>query len=149
MDSDTCWPRRRGIKHPAVLTWLRLVRVFDKIDQAGSEQMRGYAISLAQFDVLAHVGAAEGITQTELAISLLVTKGNICQLIDRMERSGLLTRQQDGRANRLFLTRKGRALCDQVVPEHEAMIAEKFSALNPEEQTQLLALLRRLDHALE
>ncbi|GAC1471559.1 MAG: hypothetical protein PVSMB7_23430 [Chloroflexota bacterium] len=104
---------------------------------------------MAQFDVLARVGAAEGPTQQELADSLLVTKGNVCQLIDRMERSELLQRRQDGRSNRLYLTSKGRALFEDVVPEHECVIAQLFSPLTPEEQRHLLALLRKLDRGLQ
>lgn len=132
-----------------MLSWLRLFRVFQKVDRAGSDQMREYGISMAQFDVLAHVGADEGITQTELANSLLVTKGNVCQLLDRMECAGLLARYQDGRANRLFLTDEGRELFCRLIPAHEAMIAEKFSTLTPEEQSHLLTLLRKLDHAID
>lgn len=137
-----------GIRQPGVLVWLRLARVFQKVAHAGTEQMREYGISMAQFDILAHVGANEGITQTRLANSLLVTKGNICQLLDRMECSGLLVRRQEGRANRLYLTDGGQSLFDQLVPAHEAMIARTFSVLPTAEQAQLLALLRTLDQAL-
>lgn len=111
--------------------------------------MRCRGLSLAQFDVLAHVGAREGITQQELADALLVTKGNVCQLLDRMERGGLIQRQQDGRSNRLFPTEEGRRVFAAVVPSHEDRIVDKFAALTDEEQIQLLDLLRKLDHALD
>jgi DNA-binding MarR family transcriptional regulator len=104
---------------------------------------------MAQFDVLAHVGVAPGLTQQELADSLLVTKGNVCQLLDRMERSDLIERRSEGRANRLFLTSAGQELFDRIVPEHETMIATKLDALTPREQMELLALLRKLDQSLE
>lgn len=142
-------PIRRGMRSPGVLAWLRLMRVFQKIDRAATDHFRCRRLSMAQFDVLAHVGAAEGITQQELADSLLVTKGNICQLIDRMESSGLLLRKQDGRSNRLYLTYEGHRLFDDVVPEHEYVIEQLLSPLSPEEQGQLLALLRKLDRAIE
>src|SRR5437763_1327051 len=92
----------RSTRRPAVLAWLRLAHVFQKIARGSAELMRPHGLSVAQFDVLAHVGAAPGITQRELAESLLVTKGNVCQLLDRMESSGLLTRRQQGRANQLY-----------------------------------------------
>ena len=38
--------------------------------------------------MLAKVGSTEGISQQELADALLVTKGNVCQLLDKMEGSG-------------------------------------------------------------
>ena len=132
----------------AVATWLRLARVFHKIDHASVEQMRTWDLSLAQFDVLARVGASEGVTQQQLADRLLVTKGNICQLLDRMEARGLLERRQEGRANRIFLTESGQTLWNEVVPAHEALIGELLGALSPDEQAELLPLVRKLDHTL-
>src|SRR5829696_2797974 len=103
-------------RQPAVLAWLRLVRVYHKVGRAMTDHLRCKGLSMAQFDVLAHVGAAEGRTQQELADSLLVSKGNVCQLLDRMQDAGLIARRQEGRANRLYLTDAGRALYEDVVP---------------------------------
>ena len=130
------------------MAWLRLTRVFQKIDRASVVNLRPWDLSVAQFDVLAHVGSAKGITQQELADRLLVTKGNISQLLDRMERRGLLTRCQEGRANSLALTEEGQRLYARVVPVQEEMVAEHFSALSLEEVGQLLRLLRKLDRAI-
>jgi DNA-binding MarR family transcriptional regulator len=127
---------------------MRLARVYHKVDHATTEHLRAWDVSVAQFDVIAQVGAHEGLTQQDLAAALLVTKGNVCQLLDRLERLGLVRRQQEGRANRLYLTYAGRALHDQVVPAQEALVAERLNALTPEEQSQLLGLLRKLDRAL-
>jgi DNA-binding MarR family transcriptional regulator len=131
-----------------VLVWLRLARVFQKVEQASAEELRAHGLSLGQFDVLARVGAAEGTTQQEVADSLLVTKSNVCQLLGRMEAAGLVERRPHGRANRLFLTEAGHRLRERIVPAHEGRIAALFSALSPDEQVQLLGLLRKLDRAL-
>jgi len=132
-----------------VLGWLRLMRVYQKVDRISSEHLKHWGLSVAQFDVLAHVGASEGMTQQELADSLLVTKGNVCQLVDKLEDRGLISRLQQGRANRLFLTDEGRRLFEQVVPAHEIAIAERFSVLSIEEQARLYELLRKFDRALD
>jgi DNA-binding MarR family transcriptional regulator len=139
----------RRLRRPAVLGWLRLMRVFQKVERVSGEHLRAWDLSVAQFDVLAHVGASEGMTQQELADSLLVTKGNVCQLLDKLEGRGLISRQQEGRANRLFLTEEGRRLFDEVVPAHEAVIADRFSVLSQEEQTRLYELLRKFDRELD
>lgn len=136
------------LRQPAVLSWLRLARVYQRVQRAASEQVRGAGLSVAQFDVLAHVGAAKGPTQQELADHLLVTKGNITQVLERMERAGLIVRRQEGRAKRLGLTAAGRRLYEEVVPAHEAFIADQFALLAPDEQRDLLRLLRRLDRDL-
>src|ERR687893_2983055 len=139
----------RDLRGPGLMAWLRLMRVFQKVDRASGERLRAWDLSVGQFDVLAHVGAAEGIVQQELADSLLVTKGNVCQHLDRMEGRGLILRQREGRNNRIFLTEEGRRLFDEVVPAHEALIVERFSALSSAEQERLHELLRKLDRALD
>ena len=138
-----------GLRRPSVLAWMRLARVYQKVDRASAEHLRRYGLSVAQFDVIARVGAGEGCTQQELADSLLVTKGNVCQLLDRMERAHLILRRQEGRVNRLFLTEEGRRLFEKTVPLQEELIARSFCSLAQEEQETLLNLLRKLDHALE
>jgi DNA-binding MarR family transcriptional regulator len=139
----------RQVRTPGLLAWWRLARVFQKVDRASTESLRWRQLSPAQVDVLAKVGASEGISQQELANALLVTKGNVCQLLDKMEGTGLLERRPDGRVNRLFLTDQGRRVHDEVVPRHEAMLAERFSILSEVDQRELLRLLRQLDHSLE
>jgi DNA-binding MarR family transcriptional regulator len=134
--------------HFPVTLWLRFARVFHRIDRRLVGQLRARDLSLAQFDVLAQVNASEGLTQQELADRLLVTKGNVCQLLDRMEQSDLLVRRQDGRANRVYLTTSGSRLVRDILPEQETLIASLFSALTPDEQRQLRVLLRTLDHSL-
>jgi DNA-binding MarR family transcriptional regulator len=132
----------------AVPAWLRLVRVFQKVDRASVDLLRQWDLSVAQFDVLVQVGVAEGMTQQKLADQLLVTKGNVCQLLDRMEERGLLVRRQEGRANHLYLTEKGRSLRAESLPAQERLIEGIFATLPPAQQATLLATLRRLDHAL-
>lgn len=129
-----------------VVLWLRLARVYNHNVRVATEHLRQWNLSIAQFDVLAQVGSAEGLTQTELADRLLVTQGNITQLIDKMEKSGLLERRREGRIKRLSLTETGRALYEQVLPAQEALHQRQFSALSAVEQRQLLSLLRKVDH---
>lgn len=130
------------------MAWLRLLRVGQKVGRVLAGDLKSWDLNLAQFDTLAHVGSSEGITQQELAESLLVTKGNVCQILDRLERRGLLVRRPDGRAKRLFLTHEGRRLFEGAVPAHEALISEQLSTLSPEEQRELARLLGKLDRAL-
>ncbi len=138
----------RHLRTPGLMAWMRLARVFQKVDRAASESLRYRQLSPAQVDVLAKVGSSEGISQQELANALLVTKGNVCQLLDKMENSGLLERRPEGRVNRLFLTDQGRRVHDEVVPKHDALLAAYFSTLTPEDQHELVRLLRHVDRAI-
>jgi MarR family transcriptional regulator, 2-MHQ and catechol-resistance regulon repressor len=149
MLSEDSRSRGGSLRRPSVLAWVRLLRVSQKVERDLAGQLRLWGLNNAQFDVLAHVGAAEGITQQELADSLLVTKGNVAQLLDRMEKRGLIERRSQGRTNRLFLTDEGRRTFGEVVPAHEALIDDRLSVLSEEEQRQLFELLRKLDRALD
>jgi DNA-binding MarR family transcriptional regulator len=117
----------RGIKRASLLAWFRLARSFQLIDRATADHLKEYNLSVAQFDVLAQVGAAEGITQQRLADALLVTKGN---------------------AKHLYLTDEGRKLNRTVVPAQENLIDTLFEPLSREEQAELAKLLRKLEHTL-
>lgn len=141
--------QRKGLRQPAVLAWLRLARVFQKIDTRSERFFRSQGLNTAQFDILAQVGSAEGMTQQELADALLVTKGNISQMLGKLEQEGLIMRRGAGRSNCLSLTERGRELYQQVVPDQEALIAEMLTPLTSDEQHELLRLLRKLDHAIE
>ncbi|HWQ13938.1 MAG TPA: MarR family transcriptional regulator [Roseiflexaceae bacterium] len=141
-------PPRPGLRQPAVLAWLRLARVFQKIEARSERFFRAHGLTTAQFDVLAKVGATSGMTQQELADALLVTKGNISQLLHKMEQDGLIMRRQEGRTNCLFLTERGQQLYALVVPQQEAQIARLLAVLSDEEQRDLLRLLRTLDRAI-
>lgn len=132
----------------AVLAWLRLARIAQQIDVLSAQHMRTHQLTVAQFDVLAQVGAAEGRSQQELAEALLVTKGNISQLLARMEQDGLVRREQEGRTNYLYLTEAGRELYRTVIPAQEELIAGLFTPLSEDEQSELVRLLRKLDRSL-
>lgn len=132
-----------------MVAWLRLARVYGKLERRAQVFLRCHNLSPAQFDVLAQVGVREGCTQQELAEALLVTKGNVTQLLDRMEDAGWLTRRQEGRTKRVWLTAAGRTLREQAVPAHEQFMARQLMALTPAEQRQLAALLRTLDKSLD
>ncbi|MDQ3614832.1 MAG: MarR family transcriptional regulator [Chloroflexota bacterium] len=140
--------RRHELPLP-VRTWVRLMRVFHRIDRQSSDRLRELSLSVGRFDVVNHAGLHEGATQQELADALLVTKGNICQLLDSLERDGLLRRQKEGRANRVYLTSTGREIRERAMERHISEISRSMSALDDDEQRTLLTLLRKLERGLD
>jgi MarR family transcriptional regulator, organic hydroperoxide resistance regulator len=132
---------------PEVRAWVQLVRAYQRIARRLEQALDDHGLSLAQFEVLAHVHFAAGISQSELAQCLLVTKGNICGLIDRLGAAGLVVRKadpDDRRANRLFLTPKGTALLSETLPTHLVIIQEMLGGLKGSELQSLHDLLERL-----
>ena len=151
--SDSCSSGVDGTRADwgAVSAWMRLARVFQKIDRRSAEAFRAAGLTTAQFDVLAQVGAREGGSQQELADLLLVTKGNVAQVLDRMEERGLIERRpvERGRGNRLFLTDEGKHIRAAVVPAQEHRITGLFAGLSSDEQSDLRRLLRKLERSLD
>ncbi len=131
----------------AVAVWLRLARFVSAQHAALGAQLRAPRLSLAQFDILAQIGATEGQSQKELADRLVVTQGNVTQLLQKLEKRRLVARPPSGRCNRLQLTPAGRRLRDALVPGQERAIAQLFSALSDEELETLSRLLRKLSRA--
>jgi len=132
---------------PEVRTWVQLVRAYQTVARQLERALDLHGLSLAQFEVLAHVHFSSGIIQSELAQCLLVSKGNVCGLIDRLAAAGLVDRRadpDDRRANRLFLTPRGSALLAETLPTHLAIIQEILGGLRGPELQALQSLLGRL-----
>ena len=133
-------------------TWLQLVRTYLRMERRLERLLEERGLSLPQFDILATLAMGEGITQQELAQRMLVTKGNICGMIDRMETNGWVERRpdkQDRRANRLFLMPAGRKQLAKSFPDQHAAVQEMMSALRPEELQTLYEFLDRLEEDIE
>lgn len=131
-------------RQPAIPVWLRMVRFVNRGQDAFRNHLRAYDLNPAQFDVIAQVGRNEGLTQRELADRMVVTPGNITQLLDRMEAIGLVHRDAAGRCNRVHLTERGRQLFNTVVPEQDLLIADRFSSLEMNELETLSSIMRKL-----
>ncbi len=136
--------------HPSELllrTWVELFRVHHGATRELERLLTRHGLSTAQFDVLANLHSGEGITQTELAERLLVTKGNVCGLVDRMAGRGWLERRpdpEDRRAHRLHLTDEGRSLIRRVLPDQRALIHEYLGGLKLTDLWALQELLSRV-----
>jgi DNA-binding MarR family transcriptional regulator len=135
------------LRNPALRAWVRMLRLSQKVQPALAETLRGLGLNPAEFDILDTLAAREGLTQQELADALLVTKGNMTYHLCRMEERGLVDRRPEGRKNRLYLTGEGRRLLEEALPEHEALIDERFSGLSVEDRAQLADLLKKLDRS--
>jgi MarR family transcriptional regulator, organic hydroperoxide resistance regulator len=135
---------------PEIDAWVQLVRAYQLIMRRLEQALDSHGLSLPQFEVLAHLHFDGAITQNELAQRLLVTKGNVCGLIDRMETAGLVERTvdpADRRANRLRLTTSGTAALSEALPPHLVLVKETMGRLRTGELTSLRDLLERLQPA--
>jgi DNA-binding MarR family transcriptional regulator len=92
-----------------------------------------FDVTLPTFDILAQVQRAPtGPTMSELSRRLLVTKGNVTDLVTRLERRGLLERRADGRDARVqhvHLTPAGAKLIRRMLAAHERWLLALTSEL--------------------
>jgi MarR family 2-MHQ and catechol resistance regulon transcriptional repressor len=83
----------------------------------------------------------------EIQRRVLVSSGGITFLVDRLEKKGLVERQNcpsDRRARYAVLTPKGDALIREIFPTHARRIADVMSTLTDAEQKSVTELIRRL-----
>src|SRR6201997_520200 len=86
----------------------------------------------AQWIVLFRLRQNEGLSQVDLADVLELQPISLVRLLDRLVEHGLLERRhdpKDRRANRLFLTAKGRKLVDDLDSLRDAIAIDVFHDL--------------------
>ncbi|MBC2207936.1 MarR family winged helix-turn-helix transcriptional regulator [Listeria booriae] len=128
-----------------VLLWFRISRFYNRNIKLTNQNLKKANLSMAQFDVIAQLGATEESTQKALADRLVVTKGNITQLLAKLEMQGLICRRKQGKEKYIALTELGRQCYAENVPAQEAFQQAQFDKLTRDEQKQLLELLKKLD----
>ena len=142
----------KGKLTPAVVeAWASLVRtertLLDKVEE---DLKRARLPPLDWYHVLHEIDRSPKgmMRQTGVQDRTQLAQYNVCRLVDRLEREGLVERRQcteDGRSNVLVITAKGRDLRRKMWPVYAAGIEEHFGArLTAEEAQQLAGLLAKL-----
>ncbi len=132
----------------ALRAWRQMVHTFLKLQRRVEEMLLPYGLVLSQFEALAKVSMNPGVIQQDLVKYLLVTKGNVGALVDRLEESRLIERRPDPgdrRANRLFVTSTGATMISEVFEKHCVLVREMFSPLDSSQRETLHQLLKELE----
>jgi MarR family 2-MHQ and catechol resistance regulon transcriptional repressor len=136
-------------------TALKLFVVLSRASHAvGMRAMRDVearGLSLTDFAVMEALYHRGPMPLGEIGHRVLRQSGSITYAVDKLEARGWVRRQpsnDDQRVTFAELTCEGRALMDQVFPEHAEMIREMMSALTTEEQETTISLLKRLGKSI-
>ena len=125
-----------------------LVEAYLAFWRANSRHIRSLRVTPSQFDVIATLGDAEGMTCSELSAKTLVTKGTLTGVLDRLVSKGLIRRdaiKSDRRYTMISLTKKGDALFRKTFAAHVSFLRPFFErALSLREVEQARTLLLRL-----
>lgn len=132
-----------------VRLWLRMLICVSLMEQEIRARLRTtFGITIARFEVLAQLYRVEtGLAMKELSACLMVSKGNVTGLIDRMQDAGLIERRRDptdGRAQIVSLTAKGRKLFDTMRPLHNQWFRDMMRGLARRDMKLLHDLLQAL-----
>ncbi|MGY4478528.1 MarR family winged helix-turn-helix transcriptional regulator [Bradyrhizobium sp. USDA 3364] len=101
----------------------------------------------AQWIVLFRLREQEGLSQVDLADVLELQPISLVRLLDRLVEHGLLERRpdpRDRRANRLFLTRTGRRLVDDLDSLRDAIAGDVLRDVSDKHVESGLATLREV-----
>ncbi len=126
--------------------WKEMLILFREIVRP--EVFRDYGFTRTEFDILAQLLLADHpLSQSELLKRLLTTKGNVSQMLQRLEAKGFVSRElnpSDKRCQTVALTDKGRELIRPLVERHIDYISAFFSSLTELEKEFLYKLLRKI-----
>jgi len=139
------------LKPAVVEAWANLVRIERTLlDRVEEDLKRARLPPLDWYHVLHEIDRSPKgmLRQTGVQDRTQLAQYNVCRLVDRLEREGLVERHQcqlDGRNNVLLITAKGRALCRAMWPAYAEAIAAHFGAhLSAVEARHLARLLGKL-----
>lgn len=133
----------------------RLGRATAYIDAGVNAGLGEFGLTRGAWDVLASLrrsGPPHRLSPTELYRALMRTSGAMTHRLSRLEGRGLIRRvrdPQDGRGLLVELTLNGIALVDEIAPSHLTNERALLTALSPDEQRQLIELLRKMLTAFE
>src|SRR5688572_11930448 len=141
--------RYRGKPHEvrALDAYIKLMRCSNSVQGRLERRLLGLGLTDSQFGVLEallHLGPS---AQHELGRALFTSRANVTTVVDNLERRGLVRRKRDSLDRRsviVHLTPEGRALIEEIFPEHVQAIVEQFAALDADEQETLGRLCKQL-----
>ncbi len=130
----------------ATAVFLKLMRASSVVTNRVFSQIPG-ARSGGQFVVLEALHTLGPMRQSDLAYKILRTTGNVTQLVDRLERDGLVERRRsdtDRRVVVVSITDKGRRRIERTLPDFLRVVNKEFEVLEDEELIMLGDLCRKL-----
>ncbi|MFN8036292.1 MAG: MarR family transcriptional regulator [Acidimicrobiia bacterium] len=120
------------------VTWLAFLRAGNALMARLDDELRaGHDLSLAQYEVLAHLSEAPDgmLRMSDLADRVLFSRSRLTHLVDAMERAKLVARRkcdQDRRGTYAVITKTGlRAIADAAPTHVEGVRRYLIDALRP------------------
>ncbi|MCX6952210.1 MAG: MarR family transcriptional regulator [Verrucomicrobia bacterium] len=130
----------------ALDAYVKLMRAAESVT-ARAHTVLPEGVTITQFAALEALLHRGPLFQSELALKLLKSGGNLTLVVDNLERDGLVARERDAQDRRriaVALTPKGRKFITGLFPKVAASLAREFSALTAADQATLAQLCKQL-----
>jgi DNA-binding MarR family transcriptional regulator len=138
-------------KRNALRAWLKLLSISNQIRKTlQSRLMARHGMSLARFDILANLyrAPASGLRLSTLSDQLMVSNGNVTQVLAPLVKDGLVSKEKaedDARASIVKLTPAGLKAFEAMAIDHASWVEELLGDLASKEQIQLTELLGKIN----
>ena len=135
----------------SIRVWLRLLSCTMAVEKEVRRRFAEEDMTLPRFDILAALDRHEELTMGELSQALLVSNGNVTQLVQKLVRDGLVEIRkppQDRRWSRVRLTEEGRRQFDRLARLHQAWIDELVGGLDFTQRERLYVSLGILKNSI-
>ncbi|ULH16418.1 MarR family transcriptional regulator [Deinococcus sp. KNUC1210] len=135
----------------ALDAYIKVWRAAHAMEVRANKHLALHNLTISQFGVLEALYHIGPLSQRQLADKILRSSGNLTMVIDNLERDGLVQRERDLKDRRIMtvsLTERGLELIHSLIPQHIQNVMQVFSALTPEELSQLAELSKRLGLSL-
>ena len=111
------------------------------------QRFNEYDVTPEQWSVLNCLWEHEGITPKELADIIFKDKPNTNRILEKLEKKDLIVRKPhptDKRAYQIFLTNRGWALRDELVPKAIQLLEEATSGIEKSKVVEMIKLLNQM-----
>ncbi len=129
--------------------WLKLSTLVQLLETDIRKHLAAqYSMTLPRFEVLAALERVpEGLTMVDLSKWLMVTKGNITGIAERLSEDGFIRRTPTPSDLRTFcvtLTPKGRSIITEMLASYELLLNSAFEEVSQEEMDGLLGVFNKV-----
>jgi len=133
--------------------WLAVVQAYQTCSRQYERMLAHFELTIPQFDALIAIRRLGDDAQPmHIATSMLVSRGNVSGVLQRLVERGLLERlphAEDGRAHVLKLTSEGHQLADKAGAAAKLFVRTQLWDCTPAELQHTQDVMRRMRHHLE
>jgi DNA-binding MarR family transcriptional regulator len=134
--------------------YVSLKRTASLFERQLFDLMKPHGLTPTQYNVLRILRGAgpEGLCRFEISDRLIAPDPDVTRLLDRLERSRLVTRERDDRNRRLVkarITRQGLNLLDEMDDSLNDLHVRQFGRLSADETQKLIGLLAKARASIE